>query len=144
MVELSRERLSSGSVEALSRSLPVEPVEFLSSLSSLTPCAWASSSVERSVEVCRGSVEALHCIAAFPPPSSPDQNRMRGRPHLLPFLVNDSSGRRKSTARSNVLEAPRRELSRTESPQISIKYRPIVALLLIENVFDCSYVAPAS
>ena len=27
-------------------------------------------------------------------------------PHLLPFLVNDSSGRRKSSTRSNVLEAP--------------------------------------
>ena len=39
-------------------------------------------------------------------------------PHLLPFLVNDSSGRRKSSTRSNVLEAPRRELSRA---QISIK-----------------------
>ena len=75
-VELSR--LRRGTVEALSRRCrgAVEAlsrrcrglacracrvtVEFLSSLSSLTPCAWASSSVEvcrglsRSVEVCRG------------------------------------------------------------------------------------------
>ena len=62
------EVLSRPCLSSLSSSCQV-PVESLSSLSSLTPCAWASRSVEvcqglsRSVEVCRVAVELSSCQA---------------------------------------------------------------------------------